>query len=365
MKTKIITLLFLICFYSGITAQTNNELAKQKYLAAQEAYKNKKYLDAANYLIDARRILGQTNIKIQPLLIKSLVKYSNWSRAKRNIHDYYALNPDINLVEYAEIVEIEKEVDRNLKNEAWDFKDLTESPTLLKCNNYIKNYPYEIHIDEVKKIKLIAEDDNAWKIAKNDNSYNAYYTYMDKYPLGKYYTDAQNIINNSDERDYQKAINEKSIQAYQNYLYNVPRGKYRDKITLLLSDKKDEEAYTKAFNSSSIDELENYIRTYPNGKYVTSANLLIQEIIISRGDEHYKNGGYYSAKDDYKLYVSKFPNGSKNTYSEKQIALCDRLIARDERRAASKEFFRAIAPYAVGAGTFVAAMWFFSFLQGE
>jgi TonB family protein len=117
MKTKLITLLFVLCFCSGINAQTNDEQARQKYTQAKEAYNQGKYDVANSYLIDAKVLLGKTNVRIQPMVAKCFAKMQNWSVAKIAIKDYYALNPDKNLVEYAEIVKLEKEVDKHLPKE--------------------------------------------------------------------------------------------------------------------------------------------------------------------------------------------------------------------------------------------------------
>ncbi len=114
MKTKFITLLIVLSFCSGITAQTNDEQARQKYMQAKEAYNQEKYNFALSFLIDAKFLLGKTNVRIQPMMAKCFAKLENWYAAKNAIKNYYALNPDKSLVEYAEMVELEKETDKHL-----------------------------------------------------------------------------------------------------------------------------------------------------------------------------------------------------------------------------------------------------------
>jgi len=114
MKTKLITLLLILSFCTGISAQTNDEQARQKYMQAKEAYNQGKYNFALSYLIDAKLLLGKTNVRIQPMIAKCFAKTENWYAAKLTIKNYYALNPDKNLVEYTEMVELEKETDKHL-----------------------------------------------------------------------------------------------------------------------------------------------------------------------------------------------------------------------------------------------------------
>lgn len=117
MKVKIFTLILITFPFSGIIAQTNDAQARQKYQLAKEAYNQGRFIYAASNLVDAKIMLGETNIKIQPLLVKCFVKLEMWPNASIAVKDYYALNPDKNLVEYAEIVELEKEIDKHIPKE--------------------------------------------------------------------------------------------------------------------------------------------------------------------------------------------------------------------------------------------------------
>ena len=128
MKTTLITLILIFFTCLSISAQTNDEKARTKYLQAKEAYSQGKYNYAASYLVDAKLLLGKTNIKIQPLLVKCFVQLGNWSVAKHAVQEYYALNPDKNLVEYAEIVALEKEIDKHLP------KEIVTQPNVTKPN---------------------------------------------------------------------------------------------------------------------------------------------------------------------------------------------------------------------------------------
>jgi TonB family protein len=141
MKTKLIFSFLLLCFTSAFFAQTNDEQAREKYIKAKEAYNNGKYQNAVSYLVDAKLLLGKTNMKIQPLLAKCFAKLENWSIVKIAIKDYYALNPDKNLVEYAEIAELEIEAGKHLPKETINQTNLAKSTnTAIKSESGIQAY---------------------------------------------------------------------------------------------------------------------------------------------------------------------------------------------------------------------------------
>lgn len=143
MKSKLIILFFLYSFCSVTFAQTNDEQAREKYIRAKEAYNNGKYQNAVSYLVDAKLLLGKTNVKIQPLLAKCFAKLENWPIVKIAIKDYYALNPDKNLVEYAEIAELEIEAGKHLPKETINQTNLAKSKstnTAIKSESGIQAY---------------------------------------------------------------------------------------------------------------------------------------------------------------------------------------------------------------------------------
>lgn len=340
---KLFRLVFLLlCFCSVTFAQTNDEQARQKYQEAKTAYDNKDYLATVKLLVKARELLGsidKTNVRIQPMLIKSLAKINAWSYIKAEVDSYLALKPDTTLVEYREVIKISENADANLKRDEAAYQEILNNPTNDSFENYFANFPYGLHLDNVN-----------WMKAKKENSFDSYYKYINLYPSGKHILEAIRITSSSDSLQYQKAIKEGNLRAYQDYLTGVPRGMYKNEINKLIREKMDEEAYTKAYNNSSISDLEKYIHDYPDGKNVTSAQLLMQEIIISKSDKYYKEENWYSAKYNYKLYVSKFPGGDKRAYAEQQIIKCDRMTAKDDRRASTRRFFKNITPYALGIG---------------
>jgi hypothetical protein len=333
MKTKLITLLLVLSFCLGISAQTNKELAKEKYLAAQEAYQNKKYLDAVNLLIEVKDLLGKANLRVQPLFIKSCFAIKHWEFAKKGILDYYDLNPDKTLVEYAEIVEMEKEVDRNLKNEVWDSKDLIDHPTSTNCKDYFDNYPYGPHINEAIAIRDKNFDDEKWAKTKQANYLQGYKQYLEKYPNGLHVNEANEGIATLEYEAYVKA--QKSVSDFdcKNYLENYPNGKYTKEIQALLELSKEEDLYKEALRFNHPYDFKKYFETYPNGRHTEELKNLLGDAYIAEADHEFGRGvGFYiRARFIYQDYLRDYPKGSRADYAKSQIKECIRL---------DKEYYR-------------------------
>lgn len=107
-----------LLFTFALAAAANEQEAFTVFKQARTAYEGGNYAKASRLLLKTKSLLGSTNVRIQPMLIKSLAKTGDITRAKREIKNYYALNPSKDLVEYQEIVTLESEIDRKLAAEA-------------------------------------------------------------------------------------------------------------------------------------------------------------------------------------------------------------------------------------------------------
>ncbi|MEI8273938.1 MAG: hypothetical protein WCG08_15085 [Paludibacter sp.] len=333
MKTKLITLLLVLSFCLSISAQTNNELAKKKYTQAQEAYNKGEFLNAGNLLIEVKDLLGKTNLRIQPLFIKSCFAIKHWQFAKKGITDYYELNPDKSLVEFTQIVEMEKEVDRNLKNEVWDSKNLIDHPTPTNCKDYFDKYPYGDHIKEAMAIRDKIFDDEKWEKTKQANYLQGYKQYLEKYPNGLHVNEANNGIATLEYEAYVKA--QKSVSRFdcKNYLENYPNGKYTKEVQALLELSKEEDSYKDALRVKSPFYIKSYLEAYPNGRHIEELINLLGDAYITEADIYFNkgNGFYTTAKFRYQDYLRDYPKGPRADYAKSQIRECIRL---------DKEYYR-------------------------
>ncbi|ADB40809.1 outer membrane protein assembly factor BamD [Spirosoma linguale] len=86
--------LYLLLLGSSSFAQTTDQKAQSAYLTANDAYEKGNYMEAANYLKQARDLLGKTNTKIQYLLVKALMDAMDYLAADAELKTYFEVTPE-------------------------------------------------------------------------------------------------------------------------------------------------------------------------------------------------------------------------------------------------------------------------------
>jgi outer membrane protein assembly factor BamD (BamD/ComL family) len=305
MKLKLTALVLLTFFMSF--AQQNEKEAFNKFKQAREAYQSSNYLDAANLLIETKSLLGSTNIRIQPMLIKSLVKIEDWQKANAEINIYYGLNPDQSLVEYQDIVNIDRQVDLKVKEDQDLYNSSKINKSVTSMQSYLNTFPYGKYRAEIKSLLSTQKDENEWQSAKSSFNTRSFEAYLSKYPNGMHANEALSAINEWDNKAYDKANLEGTQNALNYYLTNYPNGKYQSQINSQLIERKEEDAYalTKQGNLSAF---ENYIKKYPNGKYAAQINKAIENYMYDKAELSFNNKNYSGAISSYQDYINRYPN---------------------------------------------------------
>ena len=327
MKLKLTALAILICFISF--AQQNEKEAFQKFKQAREAYQNKNYVDAANLLIETKSLLGSTNIRIQPMLIKSLVKIEDWQRANLEIDNYYGLNPDQTLGEYQDIVTIDRQVDLKVKEDEELYNSAKNNKSVSTMQSYLDTFPYGKYREEVKTLLSSQKDENAWDSAKSTFNTRSYEAYVNKFPNGVQVNEARQQITNWDDSAYDKASKEDTQNSLSYYLSNYPNGKYRTQIQSQLTQRQEEDAYATT-NSRQLQDYENYIRKYPNGKYSSQINKAIENYMFEKAEDSFNNKYYSSAISNYQDFINRFPNSE---HSDKARAKLKKATNKSNQRS--------------------------------
>jgi hypothetical protein len=315
MKTKLITLL-LLCFSLVAFAQTNDEQARQKYQEAKTAYDNKDYLNARTLLYKTRDLLGSTNIRIQPLLIKSLAKTNAWKYIKAEVNGYLALKPDTTLIEYREVIKISRDADANLKRDEAAYQETLNKTTNDSFDSYLTNFPYGLHRDDVN-----------WEKARFTNTLEGYNQYLKLFPKGLHISEAKEGISAAENYYYELAESFKTKVHCQKYLDNYPNGKYKKEVEELLVISIEEDLYKEAKKNMATYTIQDYLEKYPNGKHVEELKILLGDANIAYADREFERGGYCygRAADYYQYYLNAFPKGEKAAMIKEKIKLCKKL----------------------------------------
>jgi len=125
MNLKAICTTILIVFSITFTnAQSKDILAKSAMLNADEAYAQGKYYDCYTYLISAVKTLGNTNSRIQYLLVKSLMAMGIemkddgiWKMAEKELKVFFEVTPENYVPEkYDEMVLAVSKVKKYIKD---------------------------------------------------------------------------------------------------------------------------------------------------------------------------------------------------------------------------------------------------------
>lgn len=315
------TISSVFCF-----AQVDEQAAFQKFKAAREAYQAENFVSAAQLLQETKTLLGSTNIRIQPMLINSLVKIEDWRQAKVEISTYFGLNPDPELVEYLEIADTERIVNERIGQEESLYKNAKSNKSVSQYQQYLDTYPYGKYRSEVSGLLTAQNDENAWTTALNTSSTSAYWQYLDKYPNGAHADEARNTIRRWDDEAFEKAKTDGSQTMLNTYLSNYPKGTHRDEARNLLSDRIEYDMYMTAKNGNYIENYEAYINQYPNGKYASEVNNVISETYFKFGNDAFSAKQYSIARQWYQRYLDKYPMGYHVTKTRQQITKCNRKL---------------------------------------
>lgn len=125
-------------------------------------------------------------------------------------------------------------------------------------------------------------EQTAWSQAQSAASFNAYQTFLQKYPQGKFATDAREALkalNEKDESLWQSAIHPPEKANLERYLLAMEAaGGTHTEDAKWLIDSLDFDFAVKEQNPIA---LENYVKNHPNGTYVASARKLMATLVTT------------------------------------------------------------------------------------
>jgi len=298
-----------LCIGFNSLAQINEKEAFQTFKQAREAYKNEQYEKASTLLLKTKKLLGNSNVRIQPMLIKSLAKIEDWRQAETEIGVYYKLNPDEKLVEFQDIKKLEGLVNQMVIAEENAFQRAKSDKSVSQYKDYLNKYPYGKHRLTVENLLQNQKDENAWQKAVKEGTTASYYQYLNKYREGNYAAKAKEQIQTWDDNAYSKAVNDGSQEALNYYLKNYPRGDYRNQIRIKLRERKELDVYQTAKSSGNLKDYESYATLYPDGKYINEAQTAIENAYYRAGIYAFKNKYYSLAERHFEKYMTRFPTG--------------------------------------------------------
>lgn len=313
--------------YIPQSSQTDEQRAYQTFKQAREAYEAGQWQKAINLLEETIQLLGETKLRIQPMLINSLIKIEDWHEAKKQLNIYFNLQPDPQFVETQQMRAAERDVLAKVAADEQAYNNAKNNPSQTAFTAYLNAWPHGKYRGEANRMLNNQKDEDDWAIANGKKNTAAYYTYLDKYPNGNHASYARNTIARWDKTAYEKAIEKDSQEGYQYYLNNYPRGEYRDDITKRLNNKKDDDLYAYAKQQNTITAYESYVRQYPNGNHSWTANQIIQNSYYNWGVDEYKAKNYYNARKYFQTLDNRYPSGKYYSSVNKYLNKVERKLS--------------------------------------
>ncbi|MCK9414533.1 MAG: hypothetical protein M0Q53_19680 [Prolixibacteraceae bacterium] len=118
------------------------------------------------------------------------------------------------------------------------------------------------------------EEKSAFELAKNENSSSSYQTYLDKYPKGKYYSEAQHL---QEEVSWAYAKNLNTVESYDDFISHYGNSKHFQEAYNM----KEEALWV---FSKKTKNYSNYMRQYPAGKYIKEIRYDVPDIERIKSD---------------------------------------------------------------------------------
>ena len=294
-------LILSICGYS----QSNDIKAKASYMAARETYNAGNYKYCLEHLEKAEKLLGSTQPVILHLKAKSHYNLKYFIRSKKDLENFFRLNPDESSTEFKEMLTLLEDLTYIINNQELLFEKIKNNPSVSDINEFFSTYPNDTEAYE--ELYLIAA--RYFKVNLNFESALTYLKlYLDLYKKdlikGDYLKDINELsmdIQNSLFDQAKKALSLKEYEAAYKYCMKYsklfPGGIYLDDIDELyntignhfLYDERDGQGYL-------VKQYGNQIWMVENLNYETKGSWAWDDYNLP--DKNYgRLYSWYSAKD--------------------------------------------------------------------
>lgn len=226
----VLAVVFAACIAIAVIFKDDMDYKKAKKAGTKEAYatfvekhpESEFYATAKKSLDSIEAIELKEKIETEYHRIKNDPKLEDFKQFVKNYPD----------CEYA--IEIRQAID------GWDnhvFEELSSKYDPSLASYYLENLPDGKHVEEIRRLKIINEEEDVYRNAVSQNTIDAYQYYINTYPKGKHLKEAKTKLGVVQEQAaYSKAISLATASGYREYLTNYPNGKHRSEIRGLLDD---------------------------------------------------------------------------------------------------------------------------------
>ncbi len=248
--------------------------ARELYAAAVASHEKGNFASSVSNLMEAIRLLGRTNIRIQPLLVRSLFGMKDYPNAEKEVTAYFSLSPDSALAEYAEMASLRQKIKEALARDDADFEKAKKGDEKA-VRAYLSAFPFGLHGKEAGEIL----DENTWAAAMSGGRYSSYAAYLSAFPGGLHKAECQKRMGDLDAAAWDAALKMDSPASYRSYLSECPGGAHASEASQRIGALLDEEAYAKAAKTNVKDSYAAYLKAWPKGRHAAEARAKYDEFV--------------------------------------------------------------------------------------
>ena len=169
-----------------------------------------------------------------------------------------------------------------------------------------KKYPYSERLKQQVKInEKLKEDDKAFEQAKSKGTVEAFNEYLDKYPKGKNFGNATQLLKQTrDDEAFEQARSVGTSAAYRVYLSKIDKdeSQHVEKARELQAIAREKEVYEQAKSIANAEAYDIYLSNYSNGQYT-------QEFVLLHDDSMFNQAKSKGTKEAYLNYLFRYPEG--------------------------------------------------------
>jgi len=341
MKSFLCIGIALCVVLSFLPAQTNDEKAKNAFVDGQSLLQAGKPSEAIMAFDEAVSLLGSTNIRIQPLLIRALVEIKDYRRARKEIETYFKLNPNPAYVDYADITAIKATIDKLLAGEEAAYKAAISQIGDEGYAGYLAAYPLGLYVAEVSEKR----DDAAFTRASDSGTVNAVRAYLAAYPAGRHVGEAQASCAALDETLFGEAVRANTPEAWRSYLASFPQGLHEGEAEASLAASIEDALFAATVGATEDAPYASYLANYPAGRYAEQATM-------ARDDASYARAVKLGTWNAIWKYRDGYPNGKHTGEAKSELErLENAAFASAQSKGTPQAWETFIKEYSRGART--------------
>lgn len=279
------------------------------YQEAITHYDDKEYSKALDYCERISEIYGKPQPEIELLKIKSYFYNNQITEARQTLDNFFLLeNIDSALLEEVSpfIVRIEdaeiRILQKNKESEKAE-REEKERQKQLELNNYL---------------------------AAKTGDIQAIKSYLNTYPNGEYQEELSELLDQEEEKLYDKAISNTEMTYVEEYIRFFPNGKYINEINDKKNELKEYKIYQQTLSENTELAYENYLKEFADGIYKKDVEKIYAQLLYTKGNKLLTEKGYTAALNYFNTYKNRFPDGEDIENVNSQIKVAERGVRRQQ-----------------------------------